>query len=130
MRRDHIRVGGDDEGEGESTALAAGELHDCLVLLLPAREEKAAEQVLRLRSLEPSRLLRAFEDAARFVQLDLVLGEVRGNDAVPQPEITGDRLANREQRLEQRRLARPVWTDESDVLAPFQRKLNLGEQLF
>ena len=40
----------DDEREREASSLAAGEHRDRLLLLLPAREEEAAEKVLRVRS--------------------------------------------------------------------------------
>jgi hypothetical protein len=49
---------------------------------VPAGEEKAAEQHLRLRPLEPGRALGAVEHAAALVELGALLGEVRRDDAV------------------------------------------------
>src|SRR5262249_36284287 len=73
VEQQEVRAGGDDQREREPPPLAAGELDDGLVLLLPAREEETAEQVLRLWALQAGGLLRAVEDAAGLVQLDLVL---------------------------------------------------------
>ena len=105
VEQEEVRTGGYYQREGEPPALTAGELDDRLVLLLPAGEEEAPEQVLRLRALEAGRLLRAVEHAAGLVQLHLVLGKVSGDDAVAQSRGAADRLAQREQGFEQRRLA-------------------------
>src|SRR6185369_14131575 len=100
-----------------------------LVLLLPAREQETAEQVLRLGALETGRLLCAIEDAAGLVQLDLVLGEVGRDDAVAEPRGAPDRLAQRQQGLEQRRLARSVRADERHVLAAFECQADVVQEL-
>src|SRR5256714_14098724 len=129
VEQEEVRAGGHDQREGEPPALTAGELDDRLVLLLPAGEEEASEQVLRLRALEAGRLLRAVEHAAGLVQLHFVLGEVGRSDAVSQPRRACDRLPQREQRLEQRRLAGSVRADERDVLAALEREADIVQQL-
>ena len=78
---------------------------------VPAGEEKAAEQVLRVRALEAGHRLHALKDGAARVELHLLLREVADLHAVP--ERTG--LAFDEP-LEQRRLARAVRANERDVL--------------
>src|SRR5207244_2238778 len=94
---EEVRAGGDDERERQPTALAARQRGHGLLVLLPAREEKAAEQRLRLRPLQPRRAHRRVEDAAALVELEPVLREVRRADAVAERPL--------EQRLQQRRLA-------------------------
>ena len=96
---------------------------------LPAREEEPAEQVLRLRALQPGRVLRDGEHRPALVELDLVLREVRRLDAVPEPELPGRRLPAAEQRLEERRLPRAVRPDEGDVLAALDRERHVREEL-
>src|SRR5262245_39024176 len=71
--RQEVRAGGADQRERAPPSLAAAEPDDRLVLLLTAREEETAEQVLRLWALQAGGLLRAVQDAAGLVQLDLVL---------------------------------------------------------
>src|SRR5439155_13834851 len=58
----------------------------------------------------------------------LLLREVRGHDTVPQPLASGCRLAPVENRLQQRRLARPVRADERDVLAALDRQGDVTKQ--
>ena len=111
VEEEEVRARGHDQGEREPPSLAAGELDNRLVLLLPAGEEEATEQVLRLRPLEAGGLLRAVEHAPGLVELDLVLGEVGGHDSVAESRRARDRLADRQQGLKQRRLARPVRPD-------------------
>src|SRR5919197_4118924 len=105
VEEQEVRARGDDERKREPAPLAAGQLDDGLVLLLPAREEKAPEEVHSLRPLQSGRLLCAVEHAAGLVQLDLVLREVGRYDAVAKPQRAGDRLPEPEQRLEESRLA-------------------------
>ena len=50
VEHEEVRARGDDEREREPAALAARERRDRLLVRLPAREEEAAEQVLRLRA--------------------------------------------------------------------------------
>ena len=129
VEHEKVRSGRDHECEREPPPLAARDLGDGLVLLLPAREEEAAEEAHRLWPFQARRLLRALEDAAGLVQLDLVLGEVRGHYAVTEPDRAGERLAAVEQRLEERRLAGPVRADEPHVLAALERQPRVVEQL-
>ena len=96
---------------------------------VPAREEEPSEQVLRLRPLETGLVLRQREHGPALVELDLVLREVRGLDAVAEPELSVLRLAAPEERLEQRRLAGAVRADERDVLAALDREVHAREQL-
>ena len=58
-----------------------------------------------------------------------MLREVRGQDAVPEPELAARRLSAAEQGLEQRCLPRAVRPDESHVLAALDREGRAGEQL-
>ena len=91
-------------------------------------KRKRAEQVLRLGPVEAGRALRHAEHGEALVQLDLVLGEVGGHDAVARPRRAGGGLAPAEHRLEQRGLPRAVRPDERDVLAALQREGRVGEQ--
>ena len=87
-----VRSRGDDQRERQPTAFAARELVDALLVLVPAGEEEAAEQRLRLRPLQAGGAHRALEHAAALVELDLVLGEVRELDAVADPaDLAGRR---------------------------------------
>ena len=48
VQHEQVRSGGDDERQRESAALAAREHRDGLLVGLPAGEEEASEEVLRL----------------------------------------------------------------------------------
>ena len=93
-----------------------------LLVLLPAREEEAAEELLRLGAPQAGRRDGGVEHRAAFVELLLVLGEVRGLDAVAELDPPRGGLAPAEHRLEQRRLARAVRADERHVLAALERE--------
>src|SRR5947209_614054 len=118
---EEVRAGGDDDGEREPPPLAARQYSDRLLVLVPPREEEAAEQVLRVRPVEPGHRLDAVEHRAALVQLGLLLREVGGGDAVA--EGPG------EERLEQGRLAGAVWADERHVLAAVEPERDVAEQL-
>ena len=118
---EEVRAGGDDERERQPAPLAAGEHRDRLRLLVPAREEEAAEQVLRVGAQEPGRALDALQHRPARVELHLLLREVGGLDAVAEPDAALACSAV-EQRLEQRGLAGAVRPDERDVLAALQRE--------
>ena len=120
---EQVRARCHDDGEREPAPLAPGERGHRLLVLVPAGEEEAAQQRLRLRPLQAGHGHRAGEDTAALVQLDVVLGEVRGLDAVPDPDRSGDGLALPEHRLEQGRLAGAVRADERDVLAALEHEL-------
>ena len=79
--------------------------------------------------LEPGHRLHALEHRAAVVELDLLLREVRGLHAVPEPRLARPGLAVAEHRLEQRRLARAVRADERDMLAALQRERRVVEQV-
>mgnify|MGYP001796591402 CR=1 FL=1 len=87
------------------TPLAARQHRHGLLVLVPAREQKAAEQVLRVGPLQPRAGHRGVENRAAFVQLRFVLREVRNLDAVTHSDFAAGRLELPEDRLEQRRLA-------------------------
>src|SRR5262249_29426400 len=72
--------------------------------------------------------LHALQHRAARVELHLLLGEVRRDDAVPEPHRPTLRLALLQDRLEQRRLARAVRPDERDVLATLDREGRAVEQ--
>ena len=129
VEEQEVGAGGDDDRQREPTPFAARQHAHRLVVLLPAGEEEAAEEVLGRRTGEPGHRLDAGEHGAPLVELDLVLREVAGLDAVPQPQLSSRRLTPAEQRLEQGRLAGAVRPDESDVLAPLDRERDVGEQL-
>src|SRR5207253_10575872 len=82
----------------------------------------------RLRALQIRRALRRLEHRVTLVELHLLLREVRGHDTVPQALASGCRLAPVENRLQQRRLARPVRADERDVLAALDRQGDVTKQ--
>src|SRR5581483_6233469 len=118
-----------DDRKREAPALAAGEHGDRLLVRLPAGEEEAAEQVLRLRTTEAGHRLDALKDRPASVELRLVLREVGRDDAVAQARGAGRRLAPAENRLEQRRLPAAVRAHEADVLAALDRERDTCEQL-
>ena len=121
VEHEEVRAGGDDDREREPPPLATRDRYDRLLVLVPAGEEKAPEQGLCLRARQPRGALHRLEHRPPLVELDLVLGEVGRLDAMPQPDAAGVRRAAAEERLEQRRLARAVRSDERDVLAPLDR---------
>src|SRR5262249_31902379 len=118
---EEVRARCDDRREREPAPLAARQRRDRLLVRLPAGEEEPPEQRLRLRAPEAGHAHRAVEHAAALVELELLLREVPGDDAVaggpPQ------------QLLEQRRLAGAVRPDERDVLAALDRERDVGEQV-
>ena len=83
---EEVRAGRDDDREREPAPLAAGERGDGPLVHVPAGEEELAEQRLRLAAGEPGRARGGVEHAAAARQLDLVLREVRGLDAVAEPD--------------------------------------------
>ena len=128
VEHEQVRAARDDEREREPPPLAAGERAHRLLVLLPAREEEPAEELLRLRAPQPGRGDRGVEHRAALVELRLVLGEVRGLDAVAELDPPRGGLAPAEHRLEQRRLARAVRADERHVLAALEREARRREQ--
>jgi len=97
-------------------------------VLVPAGEEEAPEEILRVGPLQAGRALRRLEHRAALVQLDLVLREVRGLDAMAEPHGPGDRRPPAEQRLEQGRFPGSVRPDQADVLPALEREGRVGEQ--
>ena len=65
VEQEQVRARGDDEGEREPPPLASRERGDGPLVHLPAREEEASEQVLRLRTLEPGLVLDAVASTVR-----------------------------------------------------------------
>ena len=120
----------DDDRERQAPALAARQRDDRLLVVVPAREEKPPEQRLRLRAAQTGAGHCGVEHRAAFVELGLVLREVRRNDAVPQPHAAGGRRQPAQNRLEQRRLAGPVRADERHVLAALDRERALVDERF
>ena len=102
---------------------------DGLRLLVPAGEEEAAEEVLRRLARQPGGALDAVEHGPALVQLQLLLREVSGLDAVPEPHRAGGCIPTAEHGLEQRRLPRAVGPDESDMLFTLEREVDPVEQL-
>ena len=119
---EEVRARGDEDGEAQPPPLPAREVAHLLHVRVPAGEEEAAEQRLRLRAVEAGHRLDAVEHAAALVQLEAVLGEVADLDAVTQLEVAGDRL------LEERRLAASVRADEGDVVAALQGEGDVVEE--
>ena len=64
---------------------------DRLLVLLPAREEEPSEELLRLGAAQAGRADGRVEHRAALVELGLVLGEVRGLDAVAELDAPGRR---------------------------------------
>ena len=88
---EEVRARRDDDRERQPAPLAAGEHRHRLLMLVPAGEEEAAEQVLRRRARKPGGALHAVEDRAALVQLELLLREVRGLDAVSEADLAAGR---------------------------------------
>ena len=82
VEHEEVRARRDDERERQPAPLAARERDDRLLVLVPAGEEEAPEQVLRLRALELRRAHRAVRARCPLVELDLVLREVADLHAV------------------------------------------------
>ncbi len=70
---EEVRARGDGDGEREPPPLAAREHGDLLLVCVPAGEEKAAEEALRVGASEPCHRLHALEDRAARVELQLLL---------------------------------------------------------
>ena len=79
---EEIRARRNDQREREPAAFSARQRDDRLLVLGPAGEEEAAQQVLRVRSLQPGRALHALQHRAARVELHLLLREVRRLHAV------------------------------------------------
>ena len=120
---EEVRARGDDEREREPPPLAARERGDRLLAARPSRRRGSGRAgsapAGRRRPVAPCA---QSSTRAALVQLDLVLREVRGLDAVAESHLAAVGLAAAEQRLEQRRLARAVRADERDVLAALERE--------
>ena len=86
VEHEEVRAGGDRHREREPPPLAAREHRHRLLVLVPAGEEEAAEQRLRVGAREPGHRLDALEHGAARVELDLLLREVAGLDAVPEAD--------------------------------------------
>src|SRR6188472_3078483 len=128
VEKEHVRAGGDDERQCEPAPLASRERGHGPLVHLPAGEQEASEQVLRLRALEAGLVLDESEHVPALVELDLVLREVRGLDAVAQLELPLDRLAAAEKRLQERRLSRAVRADERHVLPALDGERDVREK--
>ena len=116
-------------GQREAPALAARQHGDRLLVLVPAGEEEAAEQRLRLRARETRRPLRRFEHRVPLVELHLLLGEIADVHGVADAHASVFGLAFPDESTQQRRLARTVRTDERDVLAALERERRVVQQL-
>src|SRR5204862_4213064 len=139
---EEVRARGDRDGEREAPPLAAREHGDRLLVRVPAGEEEAAQEVLRVRAGEPRHRLDALEDRAARVELHLLLREVADLDAVADPEFSRSgagragtfalcRLRRTyagigaHQLLQQRGLAGAVRADEGHVLRTLERERDL-----
>ena len=129
VEHEEVRARRDDVGEREAPALAAGQHRDGLLVLVPAGEEEAAEQRLRLRALEARRPLRRLEHGVPLVELDLLLREVADLDGVPDANAALFGLALADERAQERRLPCAVRADERDVLAALERERRVVQQL-
>src|SRR5262249_27671547 len=126
---EEVGARGDDERERQPAPLTARERDDRLLVLRPAREQEPPEEILRIRSLQAGGPLNALQHRPTRVELHLLLGEVRRDDAVAEPYRPPLRLAFLEDRLEQRRLARAVRAHERHVLAALDREGHAVEQV-
>src|SRR5207244_6451425 len=79
---EEVRSRRNDEREGQPAALAAREGDHRLLVLGPAGEEKPPEQLLCVWALQIGRALHALKHGAARIELQLLLREVRRNDAV------------------------------------------------
>ena len=120
VEHEEVRPGRDEQRQRQAPALPSGQRRDRPLVHVPAGEEEAAEERLGLRPLEPRRPLRAVEHAAALVELGSLLREVRRDDAVAE--------LPREQRLDERGLARAVGANEADVLAAVDREGHVVQQ--
>ena len=127
----HVGARMHEDRQRQAPALAAGEPLQRLLGLL-AGEQEAPEQRARLAGVQSGRPLRRVEHAlagvAARAQLLGVLGEVADLHVVPGAELSGGELAPPGERLDQRRLARPVRPHQRDVLAALQPQLGVLEQ--
>src|SRR4029077_14980854 len=124
VEQQQVGARGHDEREREPAPLAARERRHRSLVHVPAGEEEPSEQVLRLWTLETGFVLREREHGPALVELDLVLREVRGLDAMAGPELSVLRLGAPEERFEQGCLAGAVRADERDVLAALDREVH------
>src|SRR4051812_47416095 len=128
VEHEEVRARRDYEREREPPPFPTRQRDDGLLVLRPAREKEAPQQVLRVRTLQPGRALNALQHRAARVELHFLLREVRGNDSVAEPDEALVCLAPVEHRLEERRLARAVRAHQRDVLAALDRKAGSLEQ--
>jgi hypothetical protein len=125
---EEVRAGRDDQGQGEAPAFAAREREHGLLVLGPAGEEEAAEELLRVRALQARCALDALQHGSARVELHLLLGEIRRDDTVAEAYEAVVGIAPLEDCLEQRCLSRSVRTDECDMLAALDRKARILQQ--
>jgi hypothetical protein len=124
----HVRARLDEDRQGEPPALAAGQPVERLLRRLAA-EQEPPQQRARLVGLQAGRALRRLQHRARAAaELLRVLGEHAELDVVATPQLAAVELARPGQRVDQRRLPRPVRPDERHVLAALEPQLEVLEQ--
>ena len=128
VENEEVRAGGDEQRERQAPPFASRERAHRTGMRLPAGEEEAPEQRLRLRTWEPGLRRRVIEHRAVCRQLLRVLGEVAGDDAVSEPGAALVEVAPAEDRFEQRRLPTAVRADERDLLPALEHERRVLEQ--
>jgi len=116
-------------GQGEAVLLAAREDRDRLVHVV-AREAERAEQPPHLehRRAAGHRLQALLHRVAAVEHFHLMLGEVPGDDVVPEDACAARGAQAPGEQLEQGRLARAVGSDQGDPLAPAQQQAQVAVQ--
>ena len=117
VEHEEVRPRGDEQRERQSPSLPAGERGHGPLVRLPPGEEEPPEERLGARPREPGRGGCRIEHRAARRELEPVLREVAGHDAVPDGDLPVLDGMPVEDRCEQRRLARPIRADEPDLLA-------------
>src|SRR5581483_3065766 len=120
---EEVRAARHGDGKREAPPLAARQDADRLLVRVPAGEEEASEEALRVGALQAGHRLDALEDGAARVELHLLLREVADLDAV----ADRDAVPLHELR-EERRLPGAVRPDERDMLSPLDRERRASDQ--
>src|SRR6187397_1626943 len=129
VQHEEVRPRRDEQRERETPALASGQRGDRPLVRFPAREEEPPEQHLRAGACEAGRGDRRVENGAGLRQLECVLREVAWDDPVTKGDPSRSERVSVENRREERRLARAVRPDETDLLSTLEDERRPFEQL-
>src|SRR4051794_27775699 len=127
VEHEDVGAGLHQDRQRQALALAPAQPGDRLLGLLAA-EQEAPEQRAGLVGRELRRALAGLEHGPGRADRLGVLGQVADLHVVAAPQLAAGQRGVADERVQQRRLARPVGPDERDVLAALEPELRVLEQ--